>query len=314
MDLVIALVNTRRYRTASWIRDNVAGYGSDADGDDAFARMFERDKQELRDLGIPIETGPGGDGYRIEPGEFTLPPMDLTAAESAALAVAARLWETTALREIGGSAWRKVRDAEGIDDDAAPPWTATVQARLRTAEPAFADLFDAIRTHRAVRFDYRGVRDRAAVVRSVEPWGLVSVRGSWYLVGLDTDRRDRRTFRLSRIASSVTAVGRAGAVRIPDGLDLRNAVALDHDETPDAAALLRIRRGAAAGLRRIATVTETSDGSEYGSEYDDVRVPMPSLMDLARRVAAHGSDVVAVDPAELRDAVRLLLQAVVGAS
>ena len=81
----------------AWIRDKVAGY-SDAPNDEAFFRTFERDKQELRELGIPLQTPPTGeDGYRIPPVDFALPAMSFTPAEAAALALAGRLWETTAL-------------------------------------------------------------------------------------------------------------------------------------------------------------------------------------------------------------------------
>jgi proteasome accessory factor B len=306
MDLVIALLNTRYYRTAAWIRDHVAGYdGRDDDaGDEAFARMFERDKQELRDLGIPIETQRGGDGYRIEPSAFALPPLSLTAAESAGLAVAARFWDTTVLGDVGGSALRKVRDADdtGAADDE-PSWTSAVQARLRTPEPAFADLFAAVRARRAVRFDYRGVADRAPATRAVEPWGVVNFRGAWYLVGFDTDRAAERTFRLSRITGPVSTVGRAGAVSIPADIDLKRSVASGSDDAGAVAALLRIRAGRAAGLRRIATSVQPVGTGEY----DDVHVPMTSVTDMARRVAAHGPDVIVVDPAELRSAVLGLL-------
>lgn len=313
MDLVIALVNSRYYRTAAWIRDHVAGYGGEADGglageaDEAFARMFERDKQELRDLGVPIETEPGGDGYRIEPGAFALPPLSLTAAESAALAVAARLWDTTVLGAIGGAARRKLLDAAdgpGVDEpvgaDDAPDLTSVVQARLRTPEQSFEGLFSAVRARRAVRFEYRGVADAQPVERTVEPWGLVNFRGAWYLVGLDRDRKAQRTFRLSRINGVAVAIGRAGAVNIPADIDLKQSVASAGDEAATAAALLRIRAGRAAGLRRMATSTEPTATTEY----DDVLVPMSSLTDMARQVAAHGSDVIVIDPVDLRDAVR----------
>lgn len=312
MDLVIALLNTRRYRTASWIREHVAGYGGQPDdeaGDEAFARMFERDKQELRDLGIPIETEPGGDGYRIQPSAFALPPLSLTPAESAALAVAARFWETTVLGEVVGSALRKLRDADDTGTaDEEPSWAAAVQARLRTPEPAFADLFAAVRARRAVRFDYFGVADRAPATRTVEPWGLVNARGAWYLVGLDRDRQAERTFRLSRIAGPVATVGKPGAVTIPADIDLRRSVHDGSDDAGATAALLRVRAGRAAGLRRVALSVEPVGTGEY----DDVRVPMSSVGDLARRVAAYGPDVIAVDPPELREAVRTLLAGAVG--
>ena len=101
LNLVIALVNSPRYRTALWIRDKVAGY-ADAPTDEAFFRTFERDKQELRELGIPLQTPPAGeDGYRIPPLDFALPALSFTPAEAAALALAGRLWETTALATAG---------------------------------------------------------------------------------------------------------------------------------------------------------------------------------------------------------------------
>ena len=81
MNLVIALLSTRGYLTAERIRANVAGYGDQTD--EAFSRMFERDKSELRDLGIPLETGrvsafDASEGYRIKPDAYALPDIDLT--------------------------------------------------------------------------------------------------------------------------------------------------------------------------------------------------------------------------------------------
>lgn len=306
MDLVIALLHARRFRTAAWIREHVAGY-EDATSDESFARMFERDKLELRDLGIPIETDQASDGYRIRPGDFALPPLTFTPAESAALAIAARLWETTVLADAGGSALRKVRDGSAVVEPGAEPtplWHADrLQARVRTAEPSFRDLFAAVRAHRPVSFDYRGLADTSAVTRHVEPWGLVNWSGSWYLVGFDIDRDARRTFRLSRISGPVTATGRTGTVVIPEGIDLKELVAQHADDAGPGVALLRIREGRAAGLRRRGEVV-----SRAGTDgYDDVRVPMDSVRDLARRVAGQGADVIAVDPVELRTAVHSLL-------
>src|SRR5699024_9951557 len=145
------LVNSRTYRTAGWIRQHVAGYDNTA-SDHAFQRMFERDKRELRDLDIPIETSIDGEGYRIRPGDFALPPLDFSAAEAAALAVAARVWETSALGEAGSSAIRKLADGGIPEIDLEPDGSAEgLLARVRTAEPAFADLFTALRTRRTVR-------------------------------------------------------------------------------------------------------------------------------------------------------------------
>ena len=329
LNLVIALVNSPRYRTAAWIRDKVAGY-ADAPSDEAFFRTFERDKQELRELGIPLQTpSTGEDGYRIPPVEFALPQLSFTPAEAAALALAGRLWETTALERAGSGALRKIRDAasnggtpapggstavtavNGVNavnadqQDLAEPSAATLlQPRVRTGDPAFAPLYAAVRARRPVVFDYRKDPTGPAEPRSVQPWGLVSFRGRWYLVGHDDQRDDQRTFRLSRIDGRVRAAGRPGTVRPPAGIDLLAEVAGSVERPADRTATVRMRSGRGAGLRR------TAIGSvEYPDApgWDLVTIPLAGLWDTARRIAEQGPDAVAEEPADLVTAVIRLL-------
>ncbi len=324
LNLVIALVNSPRFRTALWIRANVAGY-ADAPSDEAFFRTFERDKQELRELGIPVQTPTTGeDGYRIPPLDFALPAMTFTPSEAAALALAGRLWETTALATAGSGALRKIRDAvtgavvldapitdspgTAGDPDAGPPpdiaAATLLQPRVRTSDPAFAPLYAAVRARRAVMFEYRKDPAQPPEPRRVQPWGLVSFRGRWYVIGHDEARGERRTFRLSRIAGPVKTVGRAGAVRTPQGIDLLAEVAASVERPADRTATLRIRSGRAAGLRRSAVTEQPSDDAPG---WDRVTLPLGHLWDTARRIAGHGPDVVVEEPADLVDAtVRLL--------
>ncbi|MFD0777070.1 helix-turn-helix transcriptional regulator, partial [Streptomonospora algeriensis] len=115
LNLVICLLATRRFLTAREIRSTVAGY-EDAETDAAFKRMFERDKRELRDSGIPIETG-GGDlwsgeeGYRILRAHYRLPEIELLPDEAAVLGLAARAWRHAALGEAAANAILKLRAA-----------------------------------------------------------------------------------------------------------------------------------------------------------------------------------------------------------
>ena len=120
MNLVIALLSTRQFLTAEKIRDSVAGYNDSANYE-AFSRMFERDKNELRDLGVPLETGLAGrfstvEGYRINRNAYELPDVDLTSEESAAVAVAVQLWESPELISAAQSALLKLR-AAGVQVD-----------------------------------------------------------------------------------------------------------------------------------------------------------------------------------------------------
>ncbi len=124
MNLVIALLSTRSYITAEKIRSSVAGY-ADSASDEAFSRMFERDKNELRDLGIPLETGRVSsfdpiEGYRINRDAYALPAVELTGDEAAAVAVATQLWESPELITATQGALLKLR-AAGVDVDPLAP-------------------------------------------------------------------------------------------------------------------------------------------------------------------------------------------------
>ncbi len=303
LNLVIALLNTRQFRTALWIRDKVAGY-ADAPTTEAFNRMFERDKQELREMGIPLQTN-DDDGYRIPQVEFSLPELSFTPTETAALGLAARLWSTTTLAGAGAGALRKITDAApGATEPPEVTAVTLLQPRVRTGDPAFQPLYDAIRERRSVRFGYRKESSRPDEQRHLQPWGLVSFHGRWYLVGFDLDRGDRRTFRLSRVVGDVTPVGPSGSVSVPGDVNLLDVVRSSIEPVAQQNATLRIRPGRGAGLRRRAVAVRPWDDDP---EWDLVEVPISGLWDTARRIAGLGADVLVQEPPELADAVLRLL-------
>ena len=138
MNLVIALLSTRSFITADRIRETVYGY-SDSATDEAFSRMFERDKNELRDLGIPLETGRVSqfdptEGYRINRDAYALPAVELTADEAAAVAVATQLWESPELITATQGALLKLR-AAGVDVDAADSGIAITSTAVPAGPP-----------------------------------------------------------------------------------------------------------------------------------------------------------------------------------
>ena len=231
MNLVIALLSTRTFLTAERIRKVVAGY-ADSPSDEAFSRMFERDKNELRDLGIPLETGRVSqfdptEGYRINRDAYALPAVELTADEAAAVAVATQLWESPELITATQGALLKLR-AAGVDVDASDAGVAITSTAalpgLRGSEEVLGILLSAIDSGQAVQFPHRPSRSEPYTTRTVEPWGVVTDQGRWYLVGHDRDRDATRTFRLSRIGAEVTPIGPPGAVQRPDGVNLREIV------------------------------------------------------------------------------------------
>ncbi|HWF41460.1 MAG TPA: WYL domain-containing protein [Acidothermaceae bacterium] len=294
LNLVICLLATRRYLSADQIRRTVAGY--EDLGDEAFKRKFERDKEDLRDLGIPLETGsdsPFDDepGYRIRRDDYSLPDIAFEPAELAVLGVAARTWQHASL---GGQAFEAVLKlrAAGVDIDDAVP--VAIETRVATSEPAFEPLRRAATDRRPVKFDYR----TPGATRHVEPWGLVSWHGRWYLAAHDTDRADTRVFRLSRIVGAVEPDGKPGSVVVPEGTDIR-AIIVDTNITTDRiTATLRVRGGAAFGLRRRASSVRTLDDG-----WDLVELLVPDVERLADEAVGYGADVVVVEPAEARTAV-----------
>ena len=311
-NLFIALLTTRGYLTAEKIRDTVIGY-DDCPSDDAFSRMFERDKSELRDLGIPVETGRTSifdtiDGYRIKRDAYALPDIDLTPEEAAAVAVATTLWESPERITATQSALLKLR-AAGVDIDPATEVAITAGAGpvgLRGSETALGIVFAAIESGQFIEFQHRPSPVEAYTVRTVEPWGVVTAQGRWYLVGHDRDRDAPRIFRLSRVGQDVNVVGPRGSVSPPEGVDLR---ALVNQSIGEAAAgghsggqaSIWVADGRAIALRRGATVTDRRTIS--GREGDVLQVEFGSPDALAREIAGHGADALVLEPASLRDDV-----------
>jgi proteasome accessory factor B len=315
MNLVIALLSTRAFITAERIRETVYGY-ADSPSDEAFSRMFERDKNELRDLGIPLETGRVSqfdptEGYRINREAYALPAVELTADEAAAVAVATQLWESPELITATQGALLKLR-AAGVDVDApdsgvAITSTATLPG-LRGSEEVLGILLSAIDSGQAVQFSHRPSRSEPYTTRTVEPWGIVTDRGRWYLVGHDRLRDAPRTFRLSRIGAEVTAIGPPGAVTKPDDVNLRELVMRVVSEPPTGTqARVWVAEGRATALRRQATVVGALTlGDRAG---DEIAVELGMTDRLAREIASYGADAVALEPQSLRDDVLARLRA-----
>ena len=306
VNLVLCLLSTRQFLSAERIRDAVPGYEA-ADGskatDEAFKRMFERDKAELRDLGIPLETGRNStfdteDGYRIRRRDYELPPIEFDADEAAAVGLAARLWQSATLGEPARQALIKLR-AAGTDVRAADAPGAA--PHLDASDPSLPALLDAARTATGVRFDYQKSGAAVAERRTIEPWGVLSWRRRWYVAGFDRDRGEPRSFRLSRIAGAVETVGRPGAFERPEKLDLLELVA-GRGPGEDRHALVRVSGSGAGQLRRIAE-----------AEVDGVLTI--SFVDphwLARHIASAGSSAQALEPPDLVAAVQARLRAAAG--
>jgi proteasome accessory factor B len=301
LNLVICLLATRRWLTKEQIRAAVPQY-ADCESTEAFDRMFERDKEDLRDLGIPVVTGTDDrwfddePGYRIDRDTYALPPIELDAEELAVVGLASRVWQQASLAGPAAQALTKLT-ALGVETDENGP--TGLEPRIRTAEPAFEPLYAATRDHQPVSFTYRKP-DGEAAVREVEPWAVVSRSGRWYLVGRDRQREAARVFRLSRIESDVRRVGRRGGYVVPDDLDPQQMLGdLNPPKDDERTAVIRVRPGRGVALRRRAL---SAPGPTVAG-WDEVRVQVGDARGLAQELAGFGPDVMVMAPDDVRDDV-----------
>jgi proteasome accessory factor B len=302
LNLVICLLAATRFVSKEQIRVAVPQYG-DCATTDAFERMFERDKDDLREMGIPLETGSNEAyfddelGYRIPKDAYALPEISFDSEELAILGLAARTWQHATLSGPASQAVRKL-EAAGVDVDREA--LSIIEPRVDASEPAFGPLFTALQQRRRVTFDY----SRAGAepeTRRLEPWGLASWNGRWYVAGHDMDRDDTRVFRLSRIHSDVKAEGQPRAYEIPDDADVNASIRMLARPGSVRVARLRLKAGRATPLRRRGTVV--ADNGEWSA----VDVSFEDVEQLASEVTAFGAAVVVEQPDELRSAVLVRL-------
>ena len=305
VNLVICLLATRTYVPKERLRATLEPYRA-CPTDEAFERMFERDKEELRQLGIPLEVGTVNAyfedeiGYRIAPGEYALPDLELEPDEAAALGMAARFWQQATLAQAASSALLKLK-AAGLEIGESSP--AGIEPRVRAEAPAFEPLLEAVYERQIVRFPYRR-GDGQSAVREVEPWTIDSWRGRWYLAGYDAARADARVFRLDRISGPVLLTGRAPSHRVPARLDVRAQVAAyaGRGGGERRAAMLLARAGTCFQLRRGASeVVIGQDG------WDTLTLTVGD--EAGGWLAEFGADVIVLEPPALRESVLAKLRA-----
>lgn len=305
INLTIALLATKRYLTKSEIFRTIEGYEGAADSKE---RMFERDKDDLRRIGIVIDVqgvDPGFEdepGYRIHPDTYSLNLGELNGAEVALLSLAAEAWRGAALDEPAQSALVKLRSLGIASDFESLP---SLSPKLNVGSPNFLPLTRAIMDHMSVSFTYRSAQLEEEL-RRVNPYGLGSRNGNWYLVGLDLVRADLRIFRLDRIVDNVefsTAKGAFASETSFDVLAFLDSSLFDKREI----ALMSIRVGRGHALRSDARIISSDD------EFDLCEIPYSDESGFIDSILWHADDVIVREPVQLRNLVIERLEALVGA-
>lgn len=305
--LVLALLATEAGLTKNQILSTVQGYRQRYEnaGDNAnLERQFERDKDDIRDLGVPLETldSPGQPGnnqnlrYRIPRGAYEL-PADITfsAEETTLLNLAAMVWREGSISTESRRAVMKLRGLGLVAEEPVLGYAP----RVRVRDAAFEPLRAALERSSVVRFAYLKPGEAESKVREVEPLALVQHQGRWLLYALERGTAVSKTFLLRRIVSQISSTGHSFE---PPETD-QAAVALSELEAvwnshtaevevvneSDAATRLHKRRG----------TTVLPDGS-LQLHYSDANI-------FADELAGYGPEVLVLSPPVLRAAVRARL-------
>ncbi|ROS62449.1 proteasome accessory factor B [Frigoribacterium sp. PhB160] len=301
--LVLALLATDVGLTKSEILSTVQGYRQryDTAGDNvALERQFERDKDDIRELGVPLETldDPAASGnnqllrYRIPRGSYELPlDISFSPEETALLTLAAMVWREGTLSGESRRALLKLRSLGG----AASVPELEYAPRIRSRDAAFEPLRTALDRGVVVRFDYLKPGDAEPRRRELAPFALVQHQGRWVVAAVEPDTGSRKNFLLSRVVGPVQVTTRpferpadATAESVLAGLEaLRrsNTALVRVVEASDAEVRLSKRRG-----------TEARGDDVLAVHYSDQQV-------LAEELSSFGPEVTVLEPQGLRDLV-----------
>jgi proteasome accessory factor B len=301
INLTIALLATKRYLTKSEIFRSVDGYEG---SDETKERMFERDKDDLRNLGVVIEVGSFDPvfedeaGYRIKPEKYSLDLGEISGVQIALLSLAAEAWRGAALDEPAHSALTKLRSF-GVESDldALP----AIAPRFNSAHKDFQVITHAISKRARISFSY--VSETLELQqRTIEPYAVATRDSFWYLAGKDVEKSEQRTFRLDRIDGDISIVKTAMGYGIPDGFDL---FANFESRELSGIATVDVRKGKAQLLRTNAlTITDMG-------EWDRITTTYISSERFIELVLWHGEDAIIIEPLELQSEIIAKLNEIV---
>jgi proteasome accessory factor B len=300
VNLTIALLATGRWLTKSEIYKNIDGYSGEPD---AKERMFERDKEELRNLGIDIEVGTFDPlfedevGYRIRPERYRIQSTEFTAKQLALISSASQSWRGAILASKASAGLAKLK-ALGIESDI--DGIPINPHQLRSSDENLSRIIDALAIRKTVSFQYRAA-DNSYEDRAIEPYGVGTKNGFWYVAGNDLQRKATRLFRLDRIISEVREQGKAASYSIPIDFSMEQQLA---ERTRNNVAHLMLRKGKAHALRKYSQVLEASD------DWESVSYKYTDQDSIIRELLWHRDDVKVVEPHSVRESLKSALESI----
>ena len=290
INLTLGLLSSKRYLRKNEIFRNVAGYSGSPE---TMERMFERDKDELRGLGIEIEVGQidplfeDEQGYLIRSASIQIQPEEFSKEELLLMTMAANLWKESALSGISENALIKVASLDGGIgfNNIALPLIEDEKFSTRV----FEKIIEAIQHNKYLTFAYKNKQ------RIVAPYGLKNTKGFWYLIAQEKDQ-DIKVFKLIRIESEIEILDSEEKYTKPENFDINSYLesALKEEQRE---AILKIRENKVNKLRSKGAVTESIDG------WDTLKITFDDLKEFTKEILWYGDDIYVISPSDLRDEV-----------
>ena len=285
INLTLALLASKRYLSKAEILRNIPGYEGSPETKE---RMFERDKDDLRSLGIQIDVNnfdplfEDERGYLIKSDSFQFAENEFSKEELLLLTMAANLWHDSAVESDSQNALLKIQSLSGpVEND----MTTTPTLRITEDWQLLVSIFTAVQNKQILEFSYRGKK------RQVNPYGLYSSNGFWYLIAFEINVI--KSFKLVRIEGKVDLIGEKDAFEKPDNFNVGNFLKGESNSV-SLVSKIQVRKGAALSLRNKFTV------KDLDSEWDLMDIPYTNEQELLEKVLWHGTDLKLIEPAALQ--------------
>jgi len=302
VNLTMALLATSRYMQKSEIFRKVAGYSGTQETKE---RMFERDKDDLRALGIEIEVASADPlfedepGYRIKPETYQMPIKSFTPTEIGILSTALGLWLDSSLEDIALGAARRVNSTAQLN----PALEISSIRNLNLSAEGLLDMTKALASRSEVAFSYRKTGATKSDSRRVNPLGLSAWKGEWYLVGEDLVRSDIRTFNFSRITSKIDISKKRDMYEIPSDFNIKDYLIMYNAEGIEIKA--RVKKSQAEALRARAIEVKSLD-----EEWDEILYRSESNGPALKEALWYCDSLIVEKPEDLRSSILASLEQV----
>ena len=302
--LLLALLPAERGMAKSEIFENVRGYREDylkTGATDALNKKFDRDKDELKSMGIPLRTSetenPADAVYSISADEYKL--FEVSDAEVSLLTAAAAMWQESAHSAEANQAQLRLLASDPKIDT-----TFEINApRIKTLDPAYSEVAAAVSSKTAISFSYLKPGETKSSVRLLSPAALVNYNGNWYVSGFDHDRDEDRTFLLGRIVGKVTSP--ANQKYVKSIVDSATALSNELEQLWDSlAARIRVKPNSRAAAVLLNRRGSTQIGEEIEVHYLDEH-------QFADELCEFSDEALVIEPTSLKELVITKLETLV---